>query len=80
MQNVLDEGKDWPKPSRPVISDIGAGALPSHEGWLVGHGIISGLSPEEVAKHWHMAKSLADVELKLIAEKSAKSKFTLRDK
>jgi hypothetical protein len=37
VQNVSDEGKDWPKPSPPVISDTGAGALPSHEaiwdGW-----------------------------------------------
>jgi aromatic ring hydroxylase len=39
-----------------------------------------GFTPEEVAKHWHMAKSLADVELKLIAEKPAKPKFILRDK
>jgi hypothetical protein len=34
-----------------------------------------GFTPDEVADHWHMAKSLADVELKLMN----KDKFNLRN-
>jgi hypothetical protein len=38
-----------------------------------------GFTPEEVAKHWHMAKSLAEVELKLMNEKPARPQSRPRD-
>ena len=34
-----------------------------------------GFTPEEVATHWHMAKSLAAVELKLMSANPAKPKL-----
>ncbi len=34
-----------------------------------------GFTPEEVATHWHMAKSLAAVELKLMSTNPAKPKL-----
>jgi hypothetical protein len=33
-----------------------------------------GFSPDEVAQHWHMAKSLADVEMKLMNKQPRKLK------
>lgn len=37
-----------------------------------------GFSPAEVAQHWHMAKALAAVEIKLMGEHSIKPKSLLR--
>jgi hypothetical protein len=37
-----------------------------------------GFSPDEVATHWHMAKSLADVELKLMSKRSINLNTFLR--
>ena len=37
-----------------------------------------GFSPDEVAAHWHLAKSLADVEMKLMRKQSLKPKPLLR--
>lgn len=33
-----------------------------------------GFSPDEVAQHWHMAKSLAEVEMKLLSRQPSKLK------
>lgn len=33
-----------------------------------------GFTPAEVAQHWHMARSLAEVEMKLMNDKPAKPK------
>lgn len=38
----------------------------------------AGFSPAEVAAHWHMAKTLAEVEMKLMNERSVKQKTSLR--
>jgi hypothetical protein len=37
-----------------------------------------GFMPDEVAKYWHMAKSLAEVEMKLMNEKPTKQKSIFR--
>jgi hypothetical protein len=37
-----------------------------------------GFTPDEVAKHWHMAKALAAVEIRLMGESPAEPKFTKR--
>ena len=37
-----------------------------------------GFTPDEVAEHWHMAKSLAAVELKLMGEAPAKPSLLRR--
>lgn len=39
-----------------------------------------GFTPDEVAMHWHMAKSLAAVEIKLMGESPAEPKFMKRKK
>ncbi len=37
-----------------------------------------GFTPDEVAQHWHMAKSLADVELKLMSKQNMNLKSFFR--
>jgi hypothetical protein len=39
-----------------------------------------GFTPAEVAEHWHMAQSLAAVEMNLMSERPAKPKFNLTRK
>lgn len=38
-----------------------------------------GFTPDEVARHWHMAQSLAAVELKLMNDKPIKPKSIFRN-
>ena len=37
-----------------------------------------GFTPTEVARHWHMAKSLAEVEMKLMSDQPIKPKSIFR--
>ncbi len=39
-----------------------------------------GFTTDEVAEHWHLAKSLAEVEIKLMRDRPANSKSILKDK
>jgi hypothetical protein len=39
-----------------------------------------GFTPDEVARHWHMARSLAAVEIRLMADGPAEPKSILRRK
>ena len=38
-----------------------------------------GFTPDEVARHWHMAKSISAVELKLMSESPLRPHFMLRE-
>jgi hypothetical protein len=39
-----------------------------------------GFTPAEVARYWHMAKSLADVEMKLMSDQPIKPKSIFRSR
>ena len=39
-----------------------------------------GFTPAEVSQHWHMAKSLADVEMRLMSDQPIKPKSIFRSK
>jgi hypothetical protein len=39
---------------------------------------VKGFTPAEVARHWHMAKSLAEVEMKLMNDQPIKPKSIFR--
>jgi hypothetical protein len=71
-----DESKKYEPAGRMAIAIIeitraNGGCLPQDLN-------AKGFTPDEVAMHWHMAKSLAAVELKLMSENPTKPKPIIR--
>jgi hypothetical protein len=55
------------------ITQESGGCLPQHLN-------AKGFTPAEVAQHWHLAKSLAEVEMKLMSDQPINPKSIFRSK
>ena len=73
-----DEDKKFAPAGRMATAII---EITRENGWCLPQDLnAKGFTPAEVAQHWHMARSLASVEIKLMNDKPIKPKSIFRSK